>query len=58
VAKVSSHGLDAAGGRGVACLRGAQQIPGLAAQVVEAGPGWKVCHDVSFTVLRSARQAR
>ena len=31
--------------------------PGLAAQVIEAGPGRKIRHDVSFTGLRSARQA-
>jgi hypothetical protein len=30
---------DAVGGRGVACPRGAQQVPGLAAQMIEAGTG-------------------
>ncbi len=48
---------DAADRGAVAGLRVAQQVPGLAAQVIEAGPGRKVGHDVSFTGLRSARQA-
>jgi len=39
-------------------MRGAQQVPGLAAQVVDAGLGRKIGLDVSFTGLRSARQAR
>jgi hypothetical protein len=41
------HRPDAASGRGVARLRGAQQVPGLAAQMIEAGPGRKIRHDVS-----------
>ena len=44
-------------GRGVARPRGAQQVPGLAAQMIEAGLGRKIRHDVSFTGPRSARQA-
>ena len=40
---------DAARGRGVARLGGAQQVAGLAAQVVQAGTGRKIDHDVSFT---------
>ncbi len=51
------HRPDAAGGRGVARPRGAQQVPGLAAQMIEAGPGRKIHHDLSFTGPRSARQA-
>jgi hypothetical protein len=51
------HRPDAAGGRGVARPRGAHQVPGLAAQMIEAGLGRKIRHDVSFTGPRSARQA-
>ena len=51
------NGPDAAGGRGVARLRGAQQVAGFVPQVVQAGAGRKIGHDVSFTGLRSARQA-
>ena len=40
---------DAADGPRVARLRGAQQVAGLAAQVVQAGTGRKIGHDVSFT---------
>ena len=36
---------------------GAYQVPGLAAQMIEAGLGPKIRHDVSFTGPRSARQA-
>ncbi len=37
--------------------RGAKQVAGLAAQMIEAGLGRKIRHDVSFTGPRSARQA-
>ncbi len=42
----------------VSPARAAQQVPGLAAQMIEAGLGRKIRHDVSFTGPRSARQAR
>ena len=51
------HRPDAVHGRDVTRLRGAQHIPGLAAQVAEVGPSRKGCHDVSLTSLWSARQA-
>ena len=51
------HRPDTAGRRGVARLRGAEQVPGLAAQVIDVGLGRKIGHDVSFTGPRSAQQA-
>ena len=51
------HKSQSAISYGVARLRGAEQVPGLAAQVIEAGLGRKISHDVSFTGPRSARQA-
>ena len=55
--RLGGYRPDAADGRGVARLRGAQQVAGLVAQVVQAGAGRKIGHDVSFTGLRSARRA-
>jgi uncharacterized membrane protein len=51
------HRPDAVHGRDVIRLRGAQHIPGLAAQVAEVGSSRKGGHDVSLTSLWSARQA-
>ncbi len=45
---------DACGCFRVAALGGAQQLPGLVAELVEVGPGRQVSHDVSLATRWSA----
>ena len=60
--RAAQAGDSAAAGRIAAVsaaptLAGAHQVAGLVAQVLQAGAGRKLGHDVSFTGLRSARRA-
>ncbi len=56
LARVARRKRPGCGGRGVARLRGAQQVAGFVRRWSRLG-GPKIGHDVSFTGLRSARQA-
>src|SRR5262249_39486107 len=46
--------VDARGRFSVTALGGAQQLPGLVAELVEVGPGRQVSHDVSLGTRWSA----